>query len=335
MSAEITVIIPAYNAGLHIGNAITSVIAQNYSKNIEIFVIDDGSTDNTAAVISDISRNHKQIICLANERKKGPSGARNTGLLKASGKYAAFLDADDLWFPNHLMEGVNFLERHNDIDIVLFNFNIIDYKTKRFISDWFTERSFAKDLKSQALEDGFHLICDNMFTALINESFMHLQSMIVRREALRGVLFNEDIKRSEDRDFSIRLYLESNARFAFSEKITGIYYRHEDSLTSDSILNSLHTTLDQIRIYSGYLENLSLDAAAAARLKDLLYHRYLHVSYYYRKINCYRLAAISLYKSFRYRIGLPQFKEFAKIAISFVIFKLKLPTTDKDRTSAS
>ena len=127
MPAEITVIIPAFNAGLHIGNAIKSVLGQNCSKDIEIIVIDDGSTDNTMSVISDISRTHQQVICVHNERNKGPSGARNTGLLKASGMYIAFLDADDLWLPNHLMEGVNFLERHNDIDIVLFNFNIIEH----------------------------------------------------------------------------------------------------------------------------------------------------------------------------------------------------------------
>ena len=335
MTVEVSVIIPAYNAGLHIANAINSVLAQNYSKDIEIFVIDDGSTDNTASVVADMSREHKQIIYLPNARKKGPSGARNTGLLKANGTYVAFLDADDLWLPDHLIQGINFLGRHSDIDIVLFNFNIVEYKTRRFISDWFTERSFARNLKSQVMEDGFHLICDDMFTALINESFMHLQSMIVRRQALRDVLFNEDIRRSEDRDFSIRLYLESNARFAFNEKITGIYYVHENSLTSDSIPNSLHTTLDQIIIYSGYLENLALDAATTSMLKNLLYKRYLRVSYYYRKMNCHRLATISLYNSFRYRTGLSQVKELVKIITSFVISGLNPRTGSKNNTSAS
>ena len=335
MPAEITVIIPAYNAGLHIGNAIKSVLDQSCSKDIEIIVIDDGSTDDTVSVVSDLSRTHKQVICVPNGRSKGPSGARNTGLLKASGMYIAFLDADDLWLPNHLLEGVSFLEKHNDVDIVLFNFNIIEYETRRFISDWFTERRFTKDLESRVVEDGFHLICDDMFIALINESFIHLQSMIIRRQTLQSVLFNEDIRRSEDRDFSIRLYLESKARFAFSETVTGVYYRHNNSLTSNSILNSLHTTLDHIKIYSGYLENLTLDAVAASRLKELLYNRHLQVSYCYRKINCHKLATISIFKSFRYKIGVPQFTGLAKIAISYVAYNFTPRTIDKDPDATS
>ena len=335
MSPDVSVIIPAYNAGFHIGNAIDSVLTQNYNKNIEIIVVDDGSTDNTAAVVSSLRRTYNQITYLTNERNKGPSGARNTGLLNASGTYIAFLDADDIWFPNHLMEGISFLEKHQGADVVLFNFNIVDYKSKRFISDWFTERSFGRTLRSQALEDECRLIDDDMFIALINESFMHLQSMILRRKALGDVLFNEDIKRSEDRDFSIRLFLQSKARFAYCKKVTGVYYLHEDSLTSDSILNSLHTTLDQIKVYSGYLNSLPLDAATAAQLRELLSNRHLHVSYYYRKMARHKLAALSLFKSCQYRIRASQVKEFAKIAISFVTSNLTMRARNKNRTSAS
>ena len=152
---------------------------------------------------------------------------------------------------------------------------------------------------------------------------------------MNGVLFNEDIRRSEDRDLSIRIYLESNARFAFSEKITGTYYRHENSLTSDSTLNSLHTTIDHIKIFSGYLDDLPLNNASTDRLKNLLYNRHLQASYYYRKLNCHRLAVASIRSSFRYKVGLLQFTELGKTAISYLACKFGLRAGEEGPTSAS
>ena len=96
MPVKVSVIIPAYNAGESIASAINSVMAQTFDGDVEIIVIDDGSSDDTRAIVSDMTLGNRQIALLSNERKKGPSGARNTGLLRTDGIYAAFLDADDL-----------------------------------------------------------------------------------------------------------------------------------------------------------------------------------------------------------------------------------------------
>lgn len=317
MSPGVSVIIPAYNAALFIENAINSVLDQSYHGPIEILVVDDGSSDNTKTIVSEMSCRYPHIIPLSNERKKGPSGARNTGLLRASGNYIAFLDADDIWLPDHLESGVRFLEANDDVDIVFFNFDIAEMETKKRISDWFTERQFSKKLKTKEMGDRFHLITDDMFNALLAESFIHLQSMIIRKKALGELLFNEDIKRSEDTDFAIRLYADSNARFAFKNMVTGIYFRHQSSLSSSSIENALFYSLDNITIFSGYLSDYSLDNNMVVRLRQMIFERYMSASYYYRKLANHKLALVFLMGSFKYKIAFSQLLEFSKITVSF------------------
>ena len=319
MPAKVSVIVPAYNAGLFIENAINSILAQSYGGEVEILVIDDQSSDNTKALVADMARRHPQIILLRNERAKGPSGARNTGLLTASGSYIAFLDADDAWFSNHLEEGIGFLEKYPGIDVVFYNFEICDFATKRRFGDWFSEKGFTNKVTAENMGNQYFLINDNLFYALLEESFMHLQSMIVRKEALGEVLFNENLTRSEDRDFSIQLFAASHASVAYKNLVTGTYFRHGNSLTSGSLENNMMAIADHIKMFSGYLSDCPADATAVLKLKELLCNRYMCSAYGYRKLDQHALAMLCLAKSLRYRISYAQIVEFSKIMASFFV----------------
>ena len=99
----VSVIIPTYNRAKTVRNAIDSVLQQTY-KNIEIIVIDDGSSDNTAQVLESY-RNKVQII---QQENAGPSVARNRGIEIANGDIFCFLDSDDLWLPTKIERQVNF-----------------------------------------------------------------------------------------------------------------------------------------------------------------------------------------------------------------------------------
>ena len=79
---KVSVIIPTYNRAKFITNAVKSIQNQNY-ENIEIIIVDDGSNDNTQAVVNSLKKEIPDIFYCHNERSKGPSGARNTGILKA------------------------------------------------------------------------------------------------------------------------------------------------------------------------------------------------------------------------------------------------------------
>lgn len=94
----ISVIMPCHNAEKHIRRSVESALGQTFS-NIEVLVVDDGSTDASPHVIEDFSDPRLTIICQAN---RGVSAARNRGLSEARGEFVAFLDADDTWDPTCL-----------------------------------------------------------------------------------------------------------------------------------------------------------------------------------------------------------------------------------------
>jgi glycosyltransferase involved in cell wall biosynthesis len=96
MSALVSCIIPAYNAGRYLAESLQSVVDQSY-RPIEIVVVDDGSTDDTAA----LARRFPNIRVISQENG-GPAAARNRGVAESTGPFIAFQDADDIWHPEKL-----------------------------------------------------------------------------------------------------------------------------------------------------------------------------------------------------------------------------------------
>src|SRR5579864_5903598 len=107
-----TIVIPAYNAGLWIERTLKSAAQQNYT-NLEILVIDDGSKDNTRMLAEAMAAvdDRFRVISIPNG---GVANARNVGIREASGEYAAFLDADDLWHPDKIKLQVEAMQQLTD-----------------------------------------------------------------------------------------------------------------------------------------------------------------------------------------------------------------------------
>jgi glycosyltransferase involved in cell wall biosynthesis len=105
----VSVIIPTYNRGWIIKEAIDSVLAQDFI-DFELIVVDDGSTDNT----SEILHSYWEDINVIRQSNQGVSAARNRGLSEASGRFIAFLDSDDLWLPKKLSSQVDFFNSNPD-----------------------------------------------------------------------------------------------------------------------------------------------------------------------------------------------------------------------------
>jgi len=101
----VSVVIPAYNAARYVQAAVDSVLGQTF-RDVEVLVVDDGSTDGTGAVLS---RYGKTIRYLRQENS-GVSAARNWGIQESTGRYVGFLDADDTWFPKKLDRQIAALE---------------------------------------------------------------------------------------------------------------------------------------------------------------------------------------------------------------------------------
>ena len=151
--SRVSVIMPCYNDGEYIEEAIASVFAQTY-KNIELVIIDDGSdNEHTLSVLSRLSETN--IKFLKTNRAK-PAGARNAGIAQATGKYILPLDADDLIEPDYVEKAVQILEENKHIGVVYC------------YADLFGERSGRWDLPNYSIEK---MLLDNIVfvTALFHK----------------------------------------------------------------------------------------------------------------------------------------------------------------------
>jgi glycosyltransferase involved in cell wall biosynthesis len=104
---QVSVVIPTYNRAWCLGEAVDSVLAQRF-RDFELIVVDDGSTDATAAVLA----GYGGTIRILQQENRGVSAARNAGIAAARGELIAFLDSDDIWLPVKLWRQVEFFNRY-------------------------------------------------------------------------------------------------------------------------------------------------------------------------------------------------------------------------------
>ncbi|MBE9529344.1 MAG: glycosyltransferase family 2 protein [Proteobacteria bacterium] len=137
----VSVIIPTYNRSSYVIEAIESVLAQTY-KNIEIVIIDDGSTDDTRERLKPYLNQYKDRIKYIYTENGGPARARNIGMKAATGEYIAFLDSDDLYYPFKTELQVGVLENNPDVALVCSDLSAVN-DTK--ILDEFHLKNYHKE----------------------------------------------------------------------------------------------------------------------------------------------------------------------------------------------
>ena len=123
MCKKVSVIIPNYNGEKYIYKCINSVLNQTY-KNIELIIVDDGSTDGSYSIIEEYDNKYENIIAIY-QQNLNASIARNKGIEKSSGEYLIFIDSDDILYPDAIKKMVSKIEEDNS-DMVIGNFNVID-----------------------------------------------------------------------------------------------------------------------------------------------------------------------------------------------------------------
>lgn len=122
---QVSVIMPLHNAEKYISEAINSVIAQTYN-DWELIVVDDCSTDSSAAIVGDMAKHEPRITLLHTSQPSGsPTLPRNIALKQARGRFIAFLDSDDIWMPEKLEEQLQLFE-HDDVKIVFSYYRKMD-----------------------------------------------------------------------------------------------------------------------------------------------------------------------------------------------------------------
>ena len=310
---KVSVIIPTYNRAPFLTSAVHSIISQVYN-NIEILIIDDKSDDDTRAVVKKLQQKYPSVLYFHNERAKGPSGARNTGITKSSGDYICFLDSDDIWLEGHLKKGLEVFYKYPEIDVLFGNFRVVDYKSGKHLYNFFDQKDLLHDLKAVEISPGTMLLQDNLFMALIQGNFFHLGSIIVRKASMKGILLDENIMFAEDRDFAINLYKEANATFAFRKEPVFELLRHDSNLcnTPDSA-NEQDILEAHLHLFSKYLKLYDLSNIEKKVLNRQIVQKLSALSYIHGRKKEYRNALSCIVESLKYGFTSTQFKALIKL----------------------
>ncbi len=190
----VSVIIPTYNSAAYIAEAVESVLAQTYP-NIEIIVVDDGSTDDTATVIAP----YRSSVIYINQANRGVSAARNIGMRQARGQLIAFLDADDIWMPGKLERQVKFLARHKNVGLVFGDAELFDVKGT-------VTSSFLRRNESPMRLYTAEVVLEDTFKALLVYNFICTCTVVITRACMEQVGgFDESLQSVEDRDLWLRI----------------------------------------------------------------------------------------------------------------------------------
>lgn len=182
---KVSVIIPCYNHGRYLGEAVHSVLDQTFP-DFEVIIVDDGSTDSTPEVARGCADSRVWYVWQEN---KGLPGARNTGIRASSGEYVAFLDADDLFLPGKLEAQVCFLDEHPEVGLV--------------VGGWIETDEQGKALR---MVEPWHWKPDLGLAECVLGVPVTPGTVLVRRCWLDTVkLFDERLDSNEDQDLYLRL----------------------------------------------------------------------------------------------------------------------------------
>lgn len=206
-----SVVIPLYNKGKSIKRTLQAALAQSL-QDYEVIVVDDGSTDDSLATVKSVADPRLRII---EQENQGVSVARNTGILKASGDFICFLDADDIWYPEYLETIDRLTNAFPESDIFVTAYRVLLEGGKQ---------RFSTRLEP---EEG----CLSSYWETLSNSydFVWTSAAVFRREALMEAgLFLPGEKVGQDLDMWARV-AERNPRVAYSAKVCVDYDRCAES----------------------------------------------------------------------------------------------------------
>ncbi len=215
MNSLVSIIIPTFNTGKYIKEAVDSAINQTY-KNKEVIVVDDGSTDNTKEILDIYIQDNK--IKYIYQENRGLAAARNTGIRNSKGNFLSFLDADDLYCPEKIKKQV-------EISTNTPGFNIAYCVAGHFFND---DKENVYTFKNKP-------VAGDQLKKLSKGNFINVNTAFVNRRIVENILFDENLRTSEDWDFWIRASF-SGYKFLFHNDILVLTRIRKDSLQSNFVL---------------------------------------------------------------------------------------------------
>jgi glycosyltransferase involved in cell wall biosynthesis len=182
----VSVVIPVYNRAHLVGRALSSAVSQSY-RNLEVIVVDDGSSDGLAAALA--AFDDPRLRCLSHPLNRGAAAARNSGVAAARGEFIAFLDSDDFWFADKLAHQVAaMLGQPPEVagHVCAYDFIKTGYRARRLVPDWDAQSFGRSQLFGCTCGPGTTLLCRSAAFADVGP-------------------FDEELRRLEDWDWILRL----------------------------------------------------------------------------------------------------------------------------------
>ena len=211
MNDLVSVIMPSYNTAQYISESIRSVINQTYQK-WELIIVDDYSADNTDEIIK-LFLSDSRIRYYKNDKNLGAAISRNKALRKAKGKWIAFLDSDDLWFPEKLEKQVQFMKDNS------YNFSYTNYL----------------EIDTSGNETGVKVTGPKTITktGFLNYCWPGCLTVMYDREVV-GLIQIPDIKKNND--YAMWLKISKKADCYLLDKNLAFYRRRNGSISSVNII---------------------------------------------------------------------------------------------------
>jgi glycosyltransferase involved in cell wall biosynthesis len=218
MKPKVSVIMAVLNGECFIDEAIQSIVDQTY-KNVELVVVDDGSTDRTRDRV-DAFRDRLEIQYVRHETPRGIAPSMNDGVRHATGELITFLDHDDAWVPDFLQTQTSYLDEHPDVGMVHCDFQTIDPQgavIQGSIAAW----------RGRSRPSG------SVFPQLFMDSFVVGNSVLIRRECFARLgLFDESLRWG---DYLMWMRIARHYRVDYVDRVLTKYRQHPTQSTRNLI----------------------------------------------------------------------------------------------------
>ena len=262
---KVSVIIPVYNDEKYLANCIESVQKQTYS-NLEIIIVDDGSTDTTPKICEKYREDYANIRVLHKENG-GIGSSRNAGLAMATGDYILFVDSDDWLEDNHIEELYNLLKK-NDADIAVSNFNYFIEK-RGAVGFFLKEEDYFE--KTYTPEEWFAV--ENEAKYNMGLMFTVPWGKLYKRSLFKNIVYPISMHAVEDDLTTWKIYLLAD-KIVYMNKPTCFYRKHDGSITAQTARTSSYP-IESVEERIGFLSQIGFDISRETvdyrlRLNDYL-----------------------------------------------------------------
>lgn len=216
---KVSIILPAYNAAIYIGKCLDSIVAQTIFDQLQVIVVNDGSTDGTEKILEEYGRRYSNISVITTPNG-GVSNARNVGIQYAEGAYITFVDADD-WVDRECYEKMLVNAVKTQADIVVAGF-IISQKAAQQSVRKITDINHAEDNVSAAK------------SLMLGTLDVHVCDKLFRAEIAKMVKFERGLKRGEDRLFLLDCLFQAK-KVSFMSEAYYHYFQNEQSVMHEKL----------------------------------------------------------------------------------------------------